>query len=229
MNYVSYCLYGDNPKYTVGAVQNALTVPKVYPGFHAVFFIDTATVKRSVVETLKEAGALCLAGTRHIKNKMVWRIMATELAHPEVVLFRDADSRITKREVAAVNEWRASEYKVHVMRDFPKHTMPLMGGTWGIKKNQYRTLSLSAIWRHYKATENDWDHASDQIFYARRLWPIFEKDTLQHDEFNGWPNCKPFPVPFDPAEGFVGEVILETGEGIPEHKAFRGVAPYAPK
>lgn len=227
MNYVSYSLYGDSPKYCVGAVANARRVPEAYPGFTAVFFIETSTVPKSVIDELKAEKALCVAGSRRaIANPMIWRTMATEFRGAEIVLFRDADSRITKREVAAVQEWQQSSFRVHVMRDFPKHTMPLMGGTWGIKKHLFPGLSLANIWGQYKRAALDWDAPNDQIFYARELWPLFEKDTLQHDEFNDWPNCRPFPVPFDPAEGFVGEVILENGEGIPEHKAYRGIAPF---
>ena len=51
----------------------------------------------------------------------------------EVALFRDLDSRPSRREMEAVEEWMLSKHVVHVMRDHPGHDMPILAGMWGVK------------------------------------------------------------------------------------------------
>ena len=50
--------------------------------------------------------------------------------HPQVDLFmsRDLDSAPTQREADAVQEWLRSGKTLHVMRDHPSHTFPMLGG-----------------------------------------------------------------------------------------------------
>ncbi len=63
----------------------------------------------------------------------------------ETFLSRDLDSRINPREVAAVEEFLASDKaKVHVMRDHPAHVAFMMGGMWGAKVSKLRKEFLQA-------------------------------------------------------------------------------------
>ena len=50
---------------------------------------------------------------------------------PQVDLFmsRDLDSAPTQREADAVQEWLRSGKTLHVMRDHPSHTFPMLGGS----------------------------------------------------------------------------------------------------
>ena len=56
----------------------------------------------------------------------------------EVALFRDLDSRPSRREMEAVEEWMLSKHVVHVMRDHPGHDMPILAGMWGVKLEDSR-------------------------------------------------------------------------------------------
>ena len=53
------------------------------------------------------------------------------LSPPQVDLFmsRDLDSAPTQREADAVEEWLRSGKTLHVMRDHPSHTFPMLGGS----------------------------------------------------------------------------------------------------
>ena len=39
MNYISFSLYGTNPKYHIGAIRNAEQIKKFYPDFVPLFYI----------------------------------------------------------------------------------------------------------------------------------------------------------------------------------------------
>ena len=55
-----------------------------------------------------------------------------------MALFRDLDSRPSRREMEAVEEWMLSKHVVHVMRDHPGHDMPILAGMWGVKLEDSR-------------------------------------------------------------------------------------------
>ena len=64
-------------------------------------------------------------------NPIAWRFLP--LGDPTVSKFivRDADSRITRREQAAIMDWLGYRMPFHAMRDHPNHNFTMMGGMWG--------------------------------------------------------------------------------------------------
>ena len=52
----------------------------------------------------------------------------------DVAVFRDLDSVVSEREIAAVGQWLNSKHAFHIMRDHPNHgAVPMMAGMWGVK------------------------------------------------------------------------------------------------
>lgn len=82
-----------------------------------------------VVSALTERGAEVLpipAG--HPANfGMLWRFTVADDARVHRFVVRDVDSRLNYRERFAVEEWVQSGKAVHVMRDHPYHSAPVMG------------------------------------------------------------------------------------------------------
>ena len=64
---------------------------------------------------------------------MMWRFMPMLDLHVDVLMSRDLDSIINKRESAAVAEWIQSSHSLHVIRDHPLHVKEILGGLFGIK------------------------------------------------------------------------------------------------
>ena len=63
-------------------------------------------------------------------------------------LCHDLDSRVRKREVAAVKEWLESGRAVHSMRDHPGHLIPMLGAGWGARLDtEAGTESVRSRWR----------------------------------------------------------------------------------
>ena len=76
---------------------------------------------------------------------------------------RDLDSISSDREYAAVQEWLNSNASIHVMRDHPRHVVPMVGSAWGTKlfKESIRT----------KWTKSWQNGLEDNIMYiANHLW-----------------------------------------------------------
>ena len=57
-------------------------------------------------------------------------------------IVRDADSRLNSRDRLAVEEWIASNYSLHSIRDHINHCFQINGGLWGGKKGSFPELTL---------------------------------------------------------------------------------------
>lgn len=175
MKVISFCLYGNNPKYTVGAVRNAQIAQVLYPGWTCVFYVDEDT-NQEILNRLRDESAFVFFGDKNLRNRMLWRLTPTKDYTIEKVIFRDCDSRMSLRELAAVKEWELSGKSVHIMRDHPFHGVPILGGMWGIIPSCLPNLYDLAL----KADIPD-IHGKDQDFLAT-VHPLFKDDILVHDE-----------------------------------------------
>jgi hypothetical protein len=98
----------------------------------------------------------------------------------ERMISRDTDSRITIREVEAVNEWIKSDKSAHVMRDHPYHGgFPMLAGMFGIKGGNIK--NVKALLQLVKQVPEQYHY--DQIFLQNFIWPFVENDVIIHDEF----------------------------------------------
>ena len=49
---ITFSLWGDQQKYTIGAIKNALLAQKFYPNFECWFYIHQETVPNKIIEEL---------------------------------------------------------------------------------------------------------------------------------------------------------------------------------
>lgn len=178
MRVVSYSLWGNNPKYNIGALRNAELVSKLYPGWQARFYVGTNTP----VETIN---GLHKCGAHVIDMKkpgdwtgMFWRFEAASDPDVDVMISRDCDSRITAREVAAVKQWIESGSMFHIMRDHPHHATEILGGMWGVRAPLLSNMS-DLIQEYVKG--DFWQ--VDQNFLREVIYPKVVQFSIVHDEF----------------------------------------------
>jgi hypothetical protein len=115
------------------------------------------------------------------------RFRAIDDADVDLVIFRDADSRLNFRESAAVEEWVNTNKTLHIMRDHPHHGgFPILAGMWGLKKDGFK-FNMSSLLQIHNCAEQ---YHYDQIFLQAYIWRFYESDCLVHDEFFGG---LPFP------------------------------------
>lgn len=208
MNYISFSLYGTDPKYQIGAIRNAEQIGRFYPDFVPIFFVSPE-IPKSCVRALKERGARLSYTSNRIPNYMMWRFIAVEKPNADVVLIRDADSRFSERETKAVEQWLSSDKLFHVMRDYAAHDVPIMGGMWGCKKQlKLRLFDDIVNWLRTPGNRNK----VDQVFLSEIVWPQVKDSVMQHDSFfrDKYPGSIPFPAGDTTEDGsFVGEIFDE--------------------
>ncbi len=205
---IAFALWGNNPKYTLGAIRNAELIQTIFPGWIARFYIGTSTDKsvgRKLLELGSEVVNMPVPGDW---TGMFWRFLPAGEEDVGVMLSRDADSRLNLREKAAVDEWLASNKDFHIMRDHPAHTAVIMGGMWGARGAFLKNIKQQ-IDEYQKG--NFWQ--VDQNFLHEKIYPIVKSKSFVHDEFF---EKKPFPTPRQNYE-FVGDVFDENDVRHPEY------------
>lgn len=209
---ISYSLWGNCPKYTVGAIRNAEGAQKIYPGWECRFYVDL-TVPKNILFELDDIPNVKVIHKNSVGNwsSMFWRFEASYDKNVDVSIFRDSDSRLSLREKLAVDDWMNGNKTFHIMRDHPWHSYPILGGMWGVKNNNNYDLE-NLIKKYY--TDNSLDkYGTDYDFFIKVLFPMIKNDCCVHDEFF---DKKPFPAPRKNFE-FVGQVFNENEETVKEH------------
>lgn len=197
---VSFCLWGNNPKYTVGAIRNAQLIKEIYPGWEGWFYCGNSVPPHIINSIEAEGCKVILKDEQGDWTGMFWRF--EPIAHPEVevMISRDTDSRLSYRESSAVLDWLSSGLLFHVMRDHPAHSTEILGGMWGARKPILGDMiHLMSVYKK----RNFWQ--VDQNFLKEVIWPRVSYTTCTHDEF--FAKC-PFPTARKNCE-FVGDVFDE--------------------
>lgn len=214
-NVISFSLWGQNLKYTIGALRNAELAQVIYPGWVCRFYIGSS-VDTSIIKKLQEMNntEVILMSEQGNWTSMFWRFFAASDEDINYVIFRDTDSRIHFREQSAVEDWINSGLSFHIMRDHPYHGYKIMGGMWGVKGNHIK---------HFKSLieeDNVTDYyQTDQDFLKNKIYDSTVGDCMIHDEFFDFePNRNSFKVPPNNYH-FVGESFDENENVNEEHSA----------
>lgn len=208
---ISYSLWGDNPMYNHGFLQNYFGAKRFYKDWDVVLYYDD-TISDFVKDFIRDNNVLSFNMTGSNIAGAFWRFLAMDIKDVSHVVFRDCDSRLSEREKLAVDEWIQSNKTLHVMRDHPLHRIPLgvgemsiLAGMWGIKGG---SLNMKDKLESY-VTNNSQNWGADQTFLFE-IYKEFKNDMLTHDEFFGG---NKFPIPRKDKH-FIGERINENNQRV---------------
>ena len=192
-NIISYSLFGALPRYCETAIMNALVARELYPAWTCRFYLE-ASVPEHVQRRLRDAGAEIVAmdqdNCRAIPATL-WRFFVMDDPDVDRYIVRDADSLLSEREVAAVDEWLASDRLFHHMRDYFTHTELLLAGLWGGCARV--TPPVAPLITAFLASYQGAARFTDQQFLRTVLWPTVRESILNHDELFGFHDAHPFP------------------------------------
>lgn len=145
MKVISFSLWGNNPTYTIGAIRNADLAKELYPDWVCVYYCFDSVPQETISELNSRSNCIVrrVDGNGNRKSA-VTRFFPIEESGVERLICRDTDSRLSPREVSAVNEWIRQDTDVHVMRDHPYHSVPILAGMWGAKSGKLNGLTEAA-------------------------------------------------------------------------------------
>jgi hypothetical protein len=219
---VSFCIFGKDPEeiYYGGALQNLEEYTYKRPQWKLRFYIGRS-IPDSLIRSLRSGlntPEIIFMDDEEDQTATGWRFLSLREDH-DYYLFRDVDSRISERELAAVGEWIESGHEFHAMRDHPYHNIPMLAGLWGVNG------AGAARIRHKIPDKLTGDYYQvDQNFLTKTIWRSARRRLLVHT---------PKPFAWDKlstvrdftvnryGEMFVGEGYYADGRPRhPEHRPF---------
>ncbi|EHI74342.1 Uncharacterised protein [Streptococcus criceti] len=189
-NIISFSLYGASPDYNETAVLNAELVDEFYPDWRCRFYVDE-TVPQSTLARLEAHKAEIIYATPEMKKlpPTMWRFLALEDPNAGYVIFRDADSVISRREATTVEEWVKSGRRFHTIRDSGAHTELIMAGLWGALAGSVPQFSQKMF--TYVQTTSLHPRFADQFFLRDYIWQYVRQDLYASDRLFGFFEAHP--------------------------------------
>lgn len=181
VNVFSFCLYGpENPKYYRGLLENIFLIGKYFPTWK-VYVYYGPDVEEPMLRQLEACSSVVLRATNVLGAiNMIHRFYAIDEPEVDLMMVRDADSRVHWKDRWAVREFaRQSQFVAHTIRDNIEHTADMMGGLWGIRKSA--GLNLHAEYSAYKEDPGKGHrNGHDQNFLTDVIYPKVVYRMLVH-------------------------------------------------
>lgn len=203
MKVISFCLYGNHPKYVNGLFENMDIINTYLIDFMVYLYLGN-DVSEEVVSKCKLY--------KNIRMILVDANNAVLMMHRcfpiddniEVLFCRDLDSRINARDRWTMDEFIRSDKHFHIVRDHYYHKSRIMAGIWGIKKHfSFNMKQLVGCFN------DEIKYGMDELFLQENVYPLIKDDVLIHSNISGFLNeiITPIEYPLNQPTDFIGNVI----------------------
>jgi hypothetical protein len=206
MNVISFAVWGEGTSYTYGVLENCIQIKNQMPTFQSWVYYNNSLPKE-VKECLEKLGNVRLIKMpdRNDKKNTMWRFLPAFDPKVNILLVRDADSRIEFKEIVAIIEWLQSDKDFHIMRDHPMHKRKVLAGMWGCRKQilvQFRKMYEDYLRKPF--TLGNW--IVDELFLQNYIYPHIANRAFVHAKWNKYErHAKDFPdAPRNKFGGFIG-------------------------
>jgi len=185
---ISYSLYGQQPRFLIGAVKNAQLAQRFFPGFTVRYYVGNSvpTWVRQTLDLFPNIEQIKV-DEREDSTARLWRFRAIFDPEVDVVLSRDCDARLSLREAEAHQEFLDSPYDFHIIRDHPSgHNYPISAGMFACKNKGLPWFQK--IWDNQALVDT---YMQDQQFLSGAIYPNIVGNCLTHDEYYSYPVVHP--------------------------------------
>lgn len=202
---ISMSVWGKSPEYSIGAIKNAKIAKELFPDWKCRIFVDGSVPTHYVNEMLSQENVELAQIDDSAVYGMFWRFYSMFQNDDDIVISRDSDSRLSKRELRCINEWIDSGKKFSIIKDHYRHyDWPMLGGMWGMRGSlNDNILNIMQDYSHKHS------YAMDQVFLKNHIWKIAENDCLIH----GFLEVEWMKETRDP-DHFIGQGYTENDEPI---------------
>jgi len=179
----------DFPWFLNGVVQNAKDAALYYPDWIVRVYVIGLDIKaertlqqQENLELVRCTSSLPLNSSS--SRKMLTRFLVYDDPKVRLAIVRDADSRLSPRELFAVNEWISSGLEFHTMRDHVAHDVAILGGMFGMKRGALRDASMSELITKAlidSPARITGARGEDQAFLKKYVWPKVKNSCFAHD------------------------------------------------
>lgn len=168
----SFAIYGSLKKYCQGLVENLQLIQEHYPSFYTFIYVYH-DVPTEYIEQYQSFPKVCIVKSNdYNRPNMVDRFFVLDQDPTiDVMIVRDADSRIHIRDRYCIDHFIQSSYKCHTIRDHYAHHSPIMGGLWGLKRGLLNA-DLQSYYSMYKylAKDDTNNYGHDMNFFRAFMY-----------------------------------------------------------
>ena len=142
MKLITFSLWGQDPKYLIGAIRNAELAKEIYPDWRCRFYVGQS-VPSQIIIRLESFDNVDVVRRPEFGDwrGMFWRFLPASEKGIDVMISRDTDSRLNIREKSAVDEWLASDKKLHITSATSADGMTLENSSTGAMQIIFRAAS----------------------------------------------------------------------------------------
>jgi hypothetical protein len=184
MKVVSFSLFGYKNNYFDNFLHPLIIQLKAYKVLYPNWkiFINLESIAyddnniKQIFDELKKLNFIDfeLFETNVLCRSMLWRL--NPIGFADYTICRDFDSLPTYRERQSVEIWIKNGTIAHAINDEPAHTVPLMGGMIGFKKNAFDLKLVDDNYFNFDFTIK----GEDQTFLEKIIYPKVQESITEH-------------------------------------------------
>ena len=184
----SFSLYGTGEKYSQGMLENLKLIQNKFPDWEVWIYLASDVLPPVIKQIQKYKNAKVISVPRKTNaENMPDRFLPIDDPSVDIMIVRDADSRVYDRDVGCILDFMQSDKKFHIILDHCGHRHYLiLGGMWGIKKGALSgNVKIQKLLTDFKNENNASNgYGSDQEFLRKSLFPLIKHSVLFHDGAN---------------------------------------------
>ena len=191
-----------------GSLRYSQLIPILYPKWRLRVYVglnsSSPRVLKILVTKLENTGIeIIYLGNKTVSRlaPSLWRYLVADDMSVERFIVRDANTRPSERELAALEDWLQHDSAFYCIRDHPSHAIKslypgLVGGMPALLRKVTGT-TFRMLMKGFR---------SEDKFLQEAIWPKVEKHALCHDSVSCkfWRGSLPFPILRSESE-FVGQ------------------------
>jgi hypothetical protein len=216
MNVFSFTLYGSNPKYVQGMIENVNRIHTEFPTWYIyIYYFDIPAWAETLLRSSPNV-KMIPAEFHDIRARME-RYYPIDDPDVTVMIVRDSDSRVHERDVWCIRQFIESDKVLHIVRDHPHHNWRIMSGLWGLKKAGVPFKFRDTVHDYIRSHTIKW--CSDMDFLGDTVHPLLANRSLVHGMIRMSTEETVVDIPFPVVNhDFCGQVMdYPDGSDVPRH------------
>ena len=111
------------------------------------------------------------------------RFFAFDEADVDVMVVRDADSRVHARDRWCIERWLSSDRRAMITRDHMNHNNNILGGLWGIRKGCFEEgITIAYLYRNVMkilmSADYTFEYGDDQNILSEGMYPLLVEKAV---------------------------------------------------